>query len=339
LVRATIMYGQRARGFELSYVEPYFLGYRMAGGVSLFARRTLASSYYSYDNEMIGTNLFLGFGLSEEFGMQVRYSIYRQKIVLPDVYNNCILSPAAPAVPSTDPCYADGESSLAVRKELAAGAVVVSLVGYSLIYNTVDNLRNPSNGIYAEFKQDFAGVGGDVNFVRSSVESRAYHEVFNDVIAVLRLQGGHIASLGGKELRMLDHFQMGPNLVRGFAPAGFGPRDLSPFTTQDALGGSMYWGASVEAQTPFYFLPKDSGIKGAVFADAGSLWGYKGPTSWNLTGETVTATDSKSIRAAVGVGVLWNSPFGPLRFDYAFPLMKQPYDHVQQFRFSGGTRF
>ena len=86
---------------------------------------------------------------------------------------------------------------------------------------------------------------------------------------------------------MLDHFQMGPNLVRGFAPAGIGPRDLDTGTTNDSLGGSMFWGASLEAQTPLYFLPKDIGIKVAAFADAGNLWNYKGPTSWNVTGETL----------------------------------------------------
>jgi outer membrane protein insertion porin family len=166
-----------------------------------------------------------------------------------------------------------------------------------------------------------------------------YHEVFNDVVSVLRVQGGHIASWGGKDLRMLDHFFMGPNLVRGFAPAGIGPRDLTPGTFQDPLGGSLYWGVSVEAQMPFYFLPKETGVKGAIFADAGSLWDYKGPRSWSVTGETLNPADSSSVRASVGVGLLWQSPFGPLRFDYAVPLKKEPYDRVQEFRFSGGTRF
>src|SRR4029077_4888046 len=152
-------------------------------------------------------------------------------------------------------------------------------------------------------------------------------------------QGGHIMDWGSRELRMLDHFQMGPNLVRGFQPAGIGPRDLTVGTTNDPLGGTMYWGASVEAQTPLYFLPKDTGMKLAVFADAGSVWGYKGPTSWDVTGETLSPADTKSIRASVGSGILWNSPFGPLRFDYAIPFMKQDYDRLQQFRFSGGTRF
>jgi outer membrane protein insertion porin family len=137
---------------------------------------------------------------------------------------------------------------------------------------------------------------------------------------------------------MLDHFQLGPTLVRGFAPAGIGPRDLTTLN-RDPLGGTMFWGASVEAQMPFHFIPKEVGIKGAVFADAGSLWNYQGPTFWSVTGERLTPTDTAAVRASVGVGLIWNSPFGPLRFDYSFPFMKEGYDRIQQFRFGGGTKF
>jgi outer membrane protein insertion porin family len=237
-------------------------------------------------------------------------------------------------------CYLNGESSLAVRRELAQGAVLVSMLGYTVSYNTLDNNKNPTSGLYAEFKQDFAGVGGDVNFIRSTVDTRTYYEMFSDIVAVLHLQGGHITGWGSKDLRMLDHFQMGPNLVRGFAPSGLGPRDITIGTTQDPLGGTMFWGASLEAQAPFLFLPKDAGLKGAVFADAGSLWNYQGPTNFPTTGETLTlAPNDSAIRASVGAGLIWNSPFGPLRFDYSFPLMKQGYDRIQQFRFGGGTKF
>jgi len=159
------------------------------------------------------------------------------------------------------------------------------------------------------------------------------------VIGVFKLQGGHITGWGGKDLRMLDHFQMGPNLVRGFAPAGIGPRDLTVGTTNDAMGGTMYWGASFEAQMPLYFLPKEIGIKVAAFADAGSLWNYAGPTSWNVTGETLQVADSKAVRSSVGMGFIWDSPLGPLRFDFAYALTKETYDRTQFFRFSGGTKF
>ena len=356
--KASVSYGQYSRGFDLSFVEPYLLGYRMAGGIDLFARQNLANSYVSYNTKTYGANLRLGLGLTEEIAFQPRYSIYRQEITLPDQYNNCKDSTAAvnyragigSGVQPGDPCYSDGEASLPVRRELANGPVTVSMVGYTLSYNTLDNVKSPTSGLYADLKNDFAGVGGDVDFIRTQAEVRNYYEVFPDIVSVLKVQGGHIASWGGQQLRMLDHFQMGPNLVRGFAPSGIGPRDLTSGTTNDALGGSMYWGASLEAQTPLYFLPKEIGIKLAAFVDAGSVWGYKGPTTWNQTGETVqVGLDSFSdIRSSAGIGLLWDSPLGPLRFDFAYPITKycqtglagnQVCDNTQFFRFSGGTKF
>ncbi|MFZ3335463.1 MAG: BamA/TamA family outer membrane protein, partial [Xanthobacteraceae bacterium] len=170
-------------------------------------------------------------------------------------------------------------------------------------------------------------------------------------------QQGACASNGGY-VRMLDDFKMGPNLVRGFQPAGIGPRDVTPGTTNDNIGGTMYWGASLEFQYPFYFLPKDTGFRGAVFVDSGSVWGYKGETQSPATGEingsitTVSApatpfvcqcgmqyADDASIRASVGASVIWDSPFGPLRFDFAYPFLKKWYDRTQFFAFGGGAQF
>jgi outer membrane protein insertion porin family len=161
----------------------------------------------------------------------------------------------------------------------------------------------------------------------------------------------------GGYVRMLDDFKMGPNLVRGFEPAGIGPRDTTLGTANDALGGTMYWGASLEVQYPFYFLPKDSGFRGAVFVDSGSEWNYKAETSYAATGEVngliTTSTgvsyicgncamqyaDSATPRVSAGASLIWDSPFGPLRFDLAYPILKQPYDRTQVFQFGGGTRF
>ncbi len=292
--KASVSYGQYSKGATLSFVEPYLLGYRMAGGIDLFAQQTLASTFTSYGTQSIGTNLRLGFALTEELSLQPHYSIYQQKIDAADALNNCIVDYAADwslhrrrdhaaqrrhAVTRMRRCYSDGEASLPVRKELAGGPVLVSLAGYSLVYNALDNNASPTNGFYGKFTQDVAGLGGDVNFVRTSIDTRNYYELVPDVVGLLHLQAGHIASWGGKDLRMLDHFQMGPNLVRGFAPSGIGPRDVTAGTTNDALGGSMYWGASVEAVTPLYFLPKEIGIKVGAFLDAGSVWGYRGATA------------------------------------------------------------
>jgi len=143
--------------------------------------------------------------------------------------------------------------------------------------------------------------------------------------------------------------------VRGFAPAGIGPRDITPGTANDAIGGTNYWGASLEFQYPFYFLPKDTGFKGAVFVDAGSVWGYKGETQLASTGEVngfVAASqggfvcqcgmqyaDSAFVRSSAGASIIWDSPFGPLRFDFAYPITKTSYDRTQFFAFGGGTHF
>jgi len=261
--KASVTYGQRTRGADFSFVEPYFLGYRMAGGIDLFARQNLASDFVSYETDTIGGNLRLGFALTEELALQPHYSLYQQKITLADQFN---------CYPPSSTCT---PASLPVRLELAQGPVTASVLGYTLTYNTLDNVNLPTSGLYASLTQDLAGAGGDVNFIRTSGEVRNYYEVLPDVVGLVKLQGGHVSGWGGKDLRMLDHFQMGPNLVRGFAPAGIGPRDLTPGTTNDALGGSIYWGSTLELQTPLYILPKEIGIRLATFVDAGSLWDYQ----------------------------------------------------------------
>jgi outer membrane protein insertion porin family len=369
--KASLQYGQYARGATVSIVEPYFLGYRVAFGLDVFGKIQLPTNYISYQTTTYGFSTRLGFTLREDLALQVRYALSRQQVSLPTYLNDCVLSPNAiinggAGVMPLDPCYLNGEASLAVRRELSNGAVLTSAVGYSLTFSNLDNNRAPTSGMLAELRQDLAGAGGDVRYFRTTGDVYGYREVIGDVIGSLHLQGGYITGWGcpsnsntgnlltspAECLRMLDQFQMGPNLVRGFAPAGIGPRDLTNFAltgTGDALGGSMFWGASLEFQSPLYFLPKDSGVKVAAFADAGSLWHYTGPTGWAATGEVVSGSfcavppcpldNAMHIRSSVGVGLIWDSPFGPLRFDYSFPLTSEPYDRTQRFRFGGGGKF
>ena len=337
-VRAAVQYGQRARGFELSFIEPYFLDYRMALGLDFFGKATDNQQYTSYDTRTVGGTVRLGFELREDLALQLRYSLYQQEITLQDNYSSCYS--LVPFNPTTVPVNCTGVSivpSLPVRLSFNQGAQMTSMAGYSLIYNTLDNNRNPTGGVRAELKQELAGLGGDVNFLRSSGDARFYHEVVPDYVALLRLQAGNVTPWNGNNLRFNDLYQGGPNLVRGFRQNGFGPRDLTQWTTHDAIGGTNFWAASLELFIPLHFIPKDIGIRASIFADAGSVWNYKGPTS--VPGETMTFEDSKLIRTSVGAGLIWDSPFGPLRFDYAIPLTKESYDIVQEFRFGGGTKF
>lgn len=349
--KASVQYGQYARGYSLSFVEPYLLDYRVAFGVDVYQRQQLANSYVSYNTKTAGFSTRLGFQLREDLTLQLRYSLFQQEITLPSQLANCNNNPANTLLPVFNTptaaqvaagnllCYSDGEASLPVKIELAQGRTLTSALGYTLTFNTLDNNKNPTSGLLVDFRQDFAGVGGDVSYLKSTGDVKYYQPLVADIVGLIHLQGGIMNQLGDKSIRMLDQFQMGPQLVRGFAPQGIGPRDITPGTTNDAIGGTMYWGASAELQVPFWFLPKEVGLKGAVYADAGSLWSYKGPTSWAQTAETMTFSDSNTIRSSVGVGLIWASPFGPLRFDYAIPTTKGPNDRVQQFRFGGGTSF
>ncbi|MTV12813.1 MULTISPECIES: outer membrane protein assembly factor BamA [Bradyrhizobium] len=379
--KASVTYGQYARGYSLSFVEPYLLDYRVALGLDLYQRQQLSNSYIAYGTKTLGFSPRLGFSLREDLSLQLRYSIYQQEITLPSTLNNCNNVPLLPdgtPNPAFNPspayanlngislvstnglgCFYDGEASLPVRKELAGGKTLTSALGYTLNYNTLDNNKNPTDGLIVDFKQDFAGVGGDVSYIKTAIDAKYYTPLVSDIVGVIHAQGGILNKLGTSDLRMLDHFQMGPNLVRGFAPNGIGPRDINPYGTMDAIGGTKYWGVSAELQMPFWFLPKEVGLKGAVYADAGGLYDYQGPTSWAATGEVnvpgcikptnnppspgtclgLSYDDSKVVRTSVGVGLIWQSPFGPLRFDYAVPLTKGAFDRTQEFRFGGGTTF
>jgi outer membrane protein insertion porin family len=369
--RAAATYGEYIRSVELSYAEPYFLDTRSSMGVDLFAKETIANSYLSYGTESVGGTLKWGLPLREDLAFQLRYSAYTQKITLPYYLNDC--NNLSPDFASTFPtpsaiggagypaasqsCFYYGQASLPVRVELANGAYLTSMVGYGLTYNTLDNNKNPTSGIYLGVGQDFAGVGGDVAYMRSTVDMRSYYEVVTDLVSIVHLQAGDMLGLNnGGQVRMLDDFKMGPNLVRGFQPAGIGPRDITYGTTNDNIGGTMYWGASLEFQYPFYFLPKDTGFRGAVFVDSGSVWDYKGETQNPATGEInglitpaaippfvcqcgMVYADDDSIRASVGASIIWDSPFGPLRFDLAYPFLKKYYDRTQFFAFGGGAHF
>lgn len=375
MVRASVQYGQYQRGAELNFSDPYLLGHRVGGGFDLFAKEQLPNDYQTYSVSTYGGNLRAALPLNEETSLGLRYSLFQRDLDVSKRYKDgCryVRDPndvhaVYPNVPvnCNDPAYPGGqlnpnEVSAAIKQAL--GSTLTSSVGYTLSYNSLDNNKDPSMGTLLSLNQDFAGVGGDSHYLRSSVEGRIYKPIVGDYVFMLKGSAGYITPLGGDDkLNILDGFFKGPEIVRGFEPSGIGPRDLgSPF--RDALGGTQYWSASAEVQFPLTFMPKDLGIKAAIFADAGSLWGYKGDTTLSQFGtpygptsglacpsganktdpnkdSSICVADSNSVRSSVGVSLIWSSPFGPLRFDFAKAITKEPWDRTQFFRFSGGTQF
>jgi outer membrane protein insertion porin family len=316
-LKSSVSYGQYARGIDLSASEPYFLGTRVSAGIDLYGRQSDSSPYQSYGTATYGATMQFGTPLTEQIGVQYRYAIYNQNVTL-------------------DPASLAAAPSLPVQQAALAGPQWVSAVGDTVTYNTLDDNKNPSSGIKSQLSQDLAGLGGDVKFLRTTEDMRYYHPVTDDVVSLVRAQGGYITGWGGQQVPLLNSFFGGPTMVRGFAPNGFGPRDLTPGTTMDNVGGSMYWATTAELQSAIPGVPQEYGIKASAFVDAGSVFHYGGPTVFPGSAQSLQVANANILRSSVGVGLTWASPFGPLTVNYAVPLTKASYDVVQPLSFGAG---
>lgn len=362
--RIAVNNGQKSRGGELSFTEPFFMGRRLAAGFDLFTKWTDTTSYQRYQSRNVGFTLRAGVPLTEEFSVGTRYSLYEQKIRIPNSaskpYNDCVPG-ATVAVGAAIPCLQNGEASVAIKE--SQGNTITSLAGLTFAYNTLDKNSDPTSGIFADLKPEVAGLGGDSRFIRAVGTFRYYYPITDDFNGMLKLSGGHMFGFGGDKLRVVDHFYQGGDLVRGFAPSGIGPRDRNGDSAANAIGGTTYFGATAEVTFPFFGVPRELGLRGAVFADAGTLFGYRGKKIIDVNrdglvnggagctppagfvfvqSECLSVRDESTIRSSIGAGVLWSSPLGPIRFDYAYALTRvrgSGGDKLQAFRFSGGARF
>jgi len=312
-VQATVSYGQYAYGGDLAFTDPALFGNHVSGGIDLFGRQAFASPYQSYGSNTYGATLSLGTPITEQTTVLWRYSLYDQNVTL-------------------GPSASGATVSLPVQQAAAAGRQLVSSAGDTVTYNTLDNNKLPTSGINSQLRQDIAGLGGDVRFLRTTEDVRYYKSLGSDLVGMVRAQGGYITGWGGQGVPLMNSFFGGPAIVRGFAPNGFGPRDLTPGSTMDNVGGSMYWATTAELQSAIPGLPQEYGLRASAFVDAGTVFGYNGPTTFGS--QTVQVADKNVIRSSVGVGLTWASPFGALTASYAIPVSKASYDNVQPFNFS-----
>ena len=327
LVRISVGGGTNSQTYDFRFVEPFFMGRRIALDLNVYRQNQEENDFRSFDQERTGGSVGFTLPLREdELTLRVFYEIFQEKNEDPDGNATSVAN-----------CPAGSGLSLAVCDSL--GTFLTSLVGYELVYNTLDNMRTPSDGYYLSFGQEFAGVGGDSYFIKTESQARAYKELLADysIVGSLSVRGGHITALADKRLRVSEQFMLGGTLVRGFENQGIGPRDSG---TGDSLGGQFFFAASAETSFPFPVIPEEFGLSGAVFADAGSLWGTDdGLARIIRNGGNRVLSDSLNLRASVGAGIRWQSPFGPLQADFAVPVLKDDADNTQVFRLSGGTRF
>jgi outer membrane protein insertion porin family len=327
---------------DLSFTEPRFLDRNLAAGFDLFHKEVDLRDVASFEQRDTGGNLRLGFPIADNTQLGLRYRFENEEI-----FN------------------ASQDASLAVQEAAAEGAVNVSSVGYTIAYDTRNLPQAPTSGVFASFSQDLAGVGGDVNYIRSVADARGYYPITNKITLVGRVQGGAIEGWGDKDIRLTDLFFKGGETIRGFERAGYGPRDAceSPVTgigiadcRRDSLGGKLYWATTAEVRFPFPLIPENLGMQGALFVDAGSLWdpseqalaavglppqpgGCTNKTLGKTCGEGSFIFDSSDVRLSTGFSIIWQSPLGPLRADIAEALLKQDFDKTEIFRFGASTNF
>ena len=315
--KISVTWGQYAEGFDVGLIDPYFLGQRMPAGVELFGNETFGNVTQSFNSTVYGAKLSLGTPLTEQLGVTWNYSIYNQAV-------------------SLDP--AEGLSSLPIRQAAAAGPIWVSSIGPTVTYSTLDNAKNPTSGMRLVTSNEMAGLGGAARFAKTTEDVSYYHPIVGDLVGMVRAQGGYVSPYGGQQLPLLDNFFGGPQLVRGFAPNGFGPRDITPGTAMDNVGGNIYWTSTAELEAPVPGVPADANLKVALFSDVGSLWATgAGASSLASLSPSQQIANSQAMRASIGTALIWNSPFGPLQVNYAYPIAKQPYDVTQRLNFTAGA--
>lgn len=310
---------------DFSFTEPYFLDRNLAAGFDLFHKEVDLTSVASFKQRDTGGNLRVGFPIADNTQMGLRYRFQQQEIF--DATSN---------------------ASLAVKQAAEEGPVNVSSIGYTIAYDTRNIPKQPTSGVFASFSQDLAGVGGDVNYIRSVADARGYYPITNKITLVGRAQGGAIEGWGGQDVRLTDLFFKGGETIRGFERAGYGPRDAceSPVThdrvdncSRDALGGQLFWATTAEVRFPFPYIPDSLGMQGAVFVDAGSLWDPSQLAVEAVNEEGSFIFDTADVRLSTGFSLIWQSPLGPLRADFAQALLKAKFDETEFFRFGASTNF
>ena len=316
-VVARVEWGSLRQQIDFRFTEPRFLGRDVGAGFDLFHSRYDFQEESSFDYRSTGAGLRLTFPLNGYSRLSTRYFIKDDEIIVPTGY-----------------CDAGGVGSSALCEQV--GASLNSSVGYTLVIDRRNDPVRATRGWTGSLRQDFAGIGGDVNYVKTEMDATVYYGITPSWIVSVAGSAGYVSGWSGDAVRINDRFFKGGNSFRGFENAGMGPRDL---TTNDALGGNFYAVGSVELTLP-NGLPEQYGIRTSLFADVGTLGVLDNRYTLGSNGLPDTSiVDDLSLRASAGVSVHWKSPMGPIRFDFSKILSQEDYDRTEGFRFSTSTQF
>ncbi|WP_293879961.1 outer membrane protein assembly factor BamA [Sphingomonas sp.] len=429
-LRASVNYSTYSKSVELGFTEPYLFDKNIALGGDIFRRDFNSFNYTNngdrnttYSQLTTGFQLRTGVPLTEFVSAAGRFGVSYDQVTL-----------------DRNTYYIDGQCSPLLAGRYLCDAIgnrITSSIGYSLVFDNLNNGIRPTRGQRAVFSQDFAGLGGDVHYLKTRFEATKYWDLGSKFIASAKLEGGYIKSFdsssdaGVDPVRLTDRFFLGEPQIRGFDIRGVGPRVLRTSYTQDAtgkyvpssdtnnnqtddaLGGRAYYLGRLEVEIPLGSGAKELGLRPSIFMDAGAVFGVRRPnlttiantftttvngvstvgpltrptkdsngnlvyivpiatgdpnsglatlckfgysttlagcpTTGSVNAQSITTLanpfnetflgDTPRPRVSIGVGVNWNSPFGPFRIDIAKALLKSPGDQTKLFTFNVGTQF
>lgn len=296
-----LVIAERKTEIDFSFTEPYFLDREVSAGFDIFRWSTDLQDYSSYDMESLGGALRTGYFITENLNQGWKYTIKQTEVT----------------------GVAAGASRLI---KAAKGKTLLSEISHSILYDRRDSRIMPTEGYFLGMTNDVAGLGGDKQFLRNSFRGGEFFRLADQWVLSLAGSVGYIVGIG-KDVSLTERFFIGGDDLRGFATHGVGPRDQG---TGDALGGEWMYAGSVELTFPIG-LPNEIGINGKVFSDFGS--------TGKLPQTGALIQDTGSLRASVGTGLSWISPFGPIGLDFGVPVIKEDFDVDENFRINFGTRF
>ncbi len=415
-VGLSLNYSRYSRSGSLSFSEPYLFDRNISAGLDIY-RQDYNNGYFNrqtatYEQSTTGIALRAGVPLTEYMSLIGRYTLNLEDVSIDETQFFADF---------------DGDGARQCEPLLAGrylcdaiGNRVNSILGMSLVYDTLNSRQRPTSGSQVSASVDFAGLGGNTRYLRTALNASRYFSMGSGFVFSLRGEAGAISGIGD-EVRLTDRFQLGEPDIRGFDIRGIGPRVVRRFYTvdadnnpvlrpiddennqDDALGGRYYYFGRAELEIPLGTGAREMGLRPSIFADVGSVWGIRQPqlidsplpnglfvpqrngaglplfnqvnnaalnSTGVCTGTVVQVTDpvnpspgcltsavnspiglqlppfveeyygdSPSPRLTAGIGINWNSPFGPFRIDLAYDLLSQLGDQTKTLSFNVGTSF
>ena len=286
--------------YSISFFEPFLLDTPVTFSFDLF---NFQEEFVDFTRLRTGGSLSLGYRLTDDISVSLAYT-------LEDV----------------DATFR--RTNIAIKK-LKQEGLTSSLRG-TLSLDTRNDRLFPTSGQYSTLTVETAAeeLGSENEFTRVVARTRWYFPLFWEFVLRLNGTAGWVDSPSEEPVPLFERFFVGGIFtVRGFERNSIGEKlyttDRPDGTTDDiTIGGVKELIFNAEIEFPIF---KEVGIRGVLFFDAGNAWGAD------------TAFDPFDLRTSFGFGFRWNSPVGPLRFEWGFPLAPRSGEEASVFEFTIGN--